>query len=96
MSNFLLSILSFYLYVILKYRKSYYALQQNSYNQNHHFTKWIFKNPRKTFITYELLFALIAVGVYYLTKKVILLTLCFYFLSFILELFKIKKEQHKK
>ena len=96
MSNFLLSLITFYLYVILKYRKSYYALQQNSYNQNNHYTKWIFKNPRKTFLTYELVFALIAILVYFLTKKVILLTLVFYFLSFILELFKIKKEQHKK
>ena len=96
MSNFILSTITFYLYAMLKYRKSYYALQQNSYNQNHHYIKWIFKNPRKTFITYELLFALISIGIYFLTKKVILLTLCFYFLSFVLELYKIKREQHKK
>ena len=96
MSNFLLSIISFFLYVILKYRKSFYALQQNSYNANHQYIKWVFKNPRKTFLTYELLFAAIAVGIYYLTKRVILLTLVFYLFSFILELFKIKKEQHKK
>ncbi len=96
MSNFLLSIISFFLYVILKYRKSFYALQQNSYNANHQYIKWVFKNPRKTFLTYELLFAAIAVGVYYLTKRVILLTLVFYLFSFILELLKIKKEQHKK
>ena len=96
MSNFLLSIISFFLYVILKYRKSFYALQQNSYNANHQYIKWVFKNPRKTFLTYELLFAAIAVGIYYLTKRVILLTLVFYLFSFILELLKIKKEQHKK
>ena len=96
MSNFLLSIITLFLYLLLKYRKSFYALQQNSYNQNYHYIKWVFKNPRKTFITYELLFAAIAIGIYFLTKKVILLTLIFYFLSFILELFKIKKEQHKK
>ena len=96
MSNFLLSIISFFLYVILKYRKSFYALQQNSYNANHHYIKWVFKNPRKTFITYELLFAALAIGIYYLTERVILLTLVFYLLSFVLELFKIKKEQHKK
>ncbi len=96
MTNFLLSIITYFLYLILKYRKSYYALQQNGYNENNHYLKWIFKNLNKTFITYELLFLILFIILYLIFGKVILLTLILYFISFIIELNKIKKEQHKK
>lgn len=96
MQEFIFSIITYFLYLVLKYRRSYYALQQNSYNENHHYIKWIFKNPRKTFISYELILVPIAFITYYLTKKVILITLVFYLLCFIFELLLIKKEQQKK
>lgn len=96
MSNYIVSLFTYIFYLLLKYRKSYYALQQNGYNANNHYIKWIFKNPKKTFLTYEILLVLISILMYYLTKKVILITLLLYGLSFVIELYKIKKEQHKK
>ena len=95
LSNFLLSTVTFYLYLLLKYRKFYYALQQNYYNNKSQF-KWCFKNINKTLLTYELIMVLAFGVVYYITGKTILLTLSLFFIAFVLELFKVKKEQHKK
>ena len=59
MTKFLISLVPFILYMILKYRKSIYMLQQNSYNVSNRYIKWIFKNLRKSFITYDIIIFII-------------------------------------
>ncbi len=96
MQIFLISLIFFYLYVILKYRKAYYMLQQNWYNMSNRYGSWIVKNAKKVFFTYELLFLpFVAIGTFF-CDKVILLNLLVFFVCFLLELKKVKKEQHKK
>lgn len=95
MNIFLLSMITFYLYVILKYRKSYYALQQNFYH-NKPYLKWSFKSISKTYLTYELVLLILFIILNYLFKEKVLLVLVLYFIAFLFELYKIKKEQHKK
>lgn len=96
MQNFLISLIFFYLYTILKYRKAYYMLQQNWYNMSNRYGSWIFKNIRKVFITYELILLPLLWIITFFCDKVILFNLLIFFFCFILELKKVKKEQHKK
>ena len=56
---FFLSLGSYLFYIILKYRKSIYMLQQNSYNTSNRYIKWVFKNYDKTLITEDFLFLII-------------------------------------
>ncbi|MCI8777827.1 MAG: UDP-N-acetylmuramoyl-tripeptide--D-alanyl-D-alanine ligase [Bacilli bacterium] len=96
MNNLLISLIPFILYMILKYRKAIYMLQQNSYNVSNRYIKWVFKNPFKTLITYDLsLFPLLLIILilkdYYIYVAFLLFSLCFY-----IELKLIKKEQQKK
>ena len=94
---FFLSLLSYLLYLLLKYRKSFYMLQQNSYNVSNRYTKWMLKNYNKTFVSEDLLgvfvyliYFCIPINFFYI------LIFCFYLFLFYLELKKIKKEQQKK
>lgn len=62
MIYFILSILPIFLYLILKTNKAIHMLQQNRYNDNQWYLKWIINNKKKVFlsldITYVLLFLL--------------------------------------
>lgn len=94
---FFLSLSSYLLYLILKYRKSLYMLQQNSYNTSNRYIKWVFKNYNKTLITEDFLF----IGVYWLYYLInfnffAILMFAFYLLLFYLELKKVRLEQGKK
>ena len=51
-----------FVYVSYKTKKSLHMLQQNLYNENNRYIKWVFKNKRETFINlnlYGILFALL-------------------------------------
>jgi len=62
MIYFLLSLIPILLYLMIKTNKSIHMLQQNRYNDNQWYLKWIAKNKKKVFlpldITYLLLFVL--------------------------------------
>lgn len=92
-----LSLLSYYLYVVIKYRRSLYMLQQNSYNTSNRYIKWIFKNYNQSIITEDFLF-LILIGLYFVVPLnfYYLLIILFYGILFFLELRKVKTDQNKK
>ena len=94
---FFLSLGSYLFYIILKYRKSIYMLQQNSYNTSNRYIKWVFKNYDKTLITEDFLF-LIIYFLYYVIEFnfFAILIFVFYLGLFYLELKKVKLEQNKK
>ena len=81
MTKFLISLVPFILYMILKYRKSIYMLQQNSYNVSNRYIKWIFKNLRKSFITYDIIIFIILLLTNYINNIIfilcLLILLCF-------------------
>ena len=79
---FVLSFIPFILYVVLKTKKSFQMLQQNWYNLDQRYLKWIFKNPWKVFIEIDMFFivfvvmlamdmisAMILFGVFYLVTS---------------------------
>ncbi len=43
-----------FIYIIYKTKKSLHMLQQNLYNENNRYIKWIFKNKRETFLNLNL------------------------------------------
>ncbi len=56
-----LFIFIYLIYVFYKSRNSLYMLQQNLYNENNRYLKWIIRNKKKTFITIEFLPLLFAI-----------------------------------
>ncbi len=92
-----LSLLSYYLYVVVKYRRSLYMLQQNSYNTSNRYIKWVFKNYNQSIITEDFLF-LVLFGLYFVVPLNLyyLLIILFYGFLFFLELKKVKTDQNKK
>ena len=97
MTKFLISLIPFILYMVLKYRKSIYMLQQNSYNVSNRYIKWIFKNLRKSFITYDIIIFIILLLASLLFNNLIIYIMGItYFTCFYVELKLIKREQQKK
>ena len=97
MVKFLISLITFILYVILKYRKSIYMLQQNSYNVSNRYIKWIFKNFKKSFVSYDvIIFALLLLTNALFKNYIVYIMGITYFICFYIELKLIKKEQQKK
>src|SRR5574344_651272 len=50
--SFLISII---IYLILKVKHSFHMLQQNRYNEGNHYIRWINKNAKKIFLSYDLI-----------------------------------------
>lgn len=96
MNNYLFSLIPYLLYLFLKYRKSIHMLQQNSYNTSDRYIKWIFKNNKQVFFTYELIVMVIYLITIYFTDKFFAINLLIYSVFFIIELKLAKKEQKKK
>ena len=63
MNWFLLSLLLFLFYGILKTKKVLQILQQNWYNDGNRYLKWISKNKRKVFINFDILFPIFLLGI---------------------------------
>lgn len=95
-NTFLISLFTFFIFLIFKYRKAYYMLQQNSYNTSDRYIKWVIRNTNKTIFTYEIFILLAFFIINYTTKDFIMANLLFYIPAIILELRLIKKEQQKK
>lgn len=96
MNNYLFSLIPYLFYLALKYRKSMYMLQQNSYNTSDRYIKWMFKNYKKVFLTYELLVMVMLLTTIYLTDKFFAINLLVYLVCFVIELKLAKIEQKKK
>lgn len=90
-----------YIYIIYKSKKSIHMLQQNLYNENNRYVKWVFKNKRETFLNlniYGILFTFILM--HSLTDKLDIFFLCMIILVYIVSLYfdiqKRKNDQNKK
>lgn len=51
----------YFLYVILRTKKSFHMLQQNFYDNSNRYIKWIFNNSKKSYLTIDWLFLIIIV-----------------------------------
>ena len=97
MFYFLITLIPYIMYLILKYRRSFYMLQQNSYNVSNRYGKWIFRNIKKVFLNYDLFFIILIILYPYINHNFYMFFMAiFYFGLFYLELKNIKKDQNKK
>ena len=90
---FLISLIFYLFYLTFKSRKSLLILQQNWYNDGNKYLKWVFNNPKKIFLTYDLLFIIF---LFFKGKLLILLFSLFYVIVYFLYKKDISKEQSKK
>lgn len=65
--EFLLSLITFLIFGILKTRKSFHMLQQNWYDKSFRYFKWIFRNLKKSIFTVDI-FAIVLIVICYLIK----------------------------
>lgn len=81
--SFLFSIVPIILYLIIKSKKAFQLLQQNRYNEGHHYIKWIIRNFQKIFITYDLILIPLYIISLYLKTNVSLYMYCVVYLIII-------------
>ena len=93
---FLISVIIYFIYVLLRSTDSMHMLQQNKYNRKKTYLKWIKKNKIKAFKNYSIFFIILSIFIFY--NNIILLMLCFNVLYLILTVNLIlerKKSQNK-
>ena len=95
MNWFLLSLLLFLFYGILKTKKVLQILQQNWYNDGNRYLKWISKNKRKVFINFDILFPIFLLGIVIPFKYSLILFIIFYMVAFFIFDKEKQKEQVK-
>ncbi len=90
-----------YVYVYNKSFKSLQMLQQNLYNENNRYVKWIFKNIKETFFNisiYSVLFAFLLLfnmrEAYYVYFSIVIVTI--FIVAMVLDVDKRKYDQNKK
>lgn len=94
---FYVSLLTYSLYVLIKYRNGLYMLQQNSYNVSNRYIKWIGKSIKKVFVSFDFLYVLVIPFYFILDINFFcLINMIFFLVLFYLEGSKIKKMQVKK
>ena len=96
MYSFLYSLVPILLFIGLKTKKSFHMLQQNWYNDGNRYIDWIFRNKKKVFIGFDILFPLFLLG--YFIKTSVLMGVFAFFYTFVLVMyfFHMKGEQTKK
>ncbi len=93
----ILSLLPVLFYVIIRTKKSLHMLQQNWYNKDNRYLKWVFQNFRKAFNEKEIIIFIIIISLYNLNQKPFFIIVSLLYLiigNFYFQ--KIKKEQSKK
>ena len=96
MNWFLVSLIIFFFYGILKTKKVLHILQQNWYNDGNRYLKWIKNNSKKVFVNFDILFIVFLLGLFIPYKYTLILFVLFYMIAFVILEKQLKKEQVKK
>lgn len=100
MNIYTISFLLILIFNVIKNKKSLHMLQQNLYNENNRYIKWIMKNFSNVFVTLDFASLLILILAYVLDNSLsnilIIIALIFYILEMIRLLNNRKNEQVKK
>ena len=75
---FILSLINVVIYLIVKTKSSLHMLQQNWYNLDQRYLKWIIKNPHKVFVNPDMLFILFIAGLFINTEITMIFFAVFY------------------
>jgi len=97
MKYFLLSIIPILFYLCLKTKKTLHILQQNRYNDNNWYLKWISDNPKKVFKNIDIIYLIIfPLGFVLDTKYLMIVSGILGIVFIIFNIKNNKKEQVKK
>lgn len=91
--KFIISLLPIIPYIFLKSKKSLHMLQQNWYNDGNRYLKWIKNNYKKVFLSFDLLFIILIIGLFLNTITTMTVFIIFYVLCALLYIKKQKKEK---
>ena len=95
MPYFLLSLISFFIYIILKTKKSLHMHQLNWYNLDFRYLKWILKNPYKVFVDLDAFFVIFFTFLFMNNQTASILFFVFYLVISYFYVRLSKKEQVK-
>jgi len=100
MNIYTISFLIILIFNIIKNKKSLHMLQQNLYNENNRYMKWIKKNLKSVFVTLDFISMVILVVAYLLNNKLstvlVIIAMIFYLLEMVRIINNRKLEQVKK
>ena len=94
---FILSLVVSLLYLLFKSKKAIHMMQQNYYNDDNRYIKWMSNNYKKMFLNLDILFLIFVI--FYLYRNTLLsiiIFICLYIFSFITYKNNLKNEQSKK
>ena len=95
--EFLVSLITVFVYCLLKTRKAFHMLQQNWYDKSFRFLKWNFRNLKKSLFEIDIIMIPVLIISYVLKVEYIFYVIAsFYFLLTIIYLRNLKHEQVKK
>ena len=69
MEEFLISLITFFIFGILKTKRSFHMLQQNWYDKSFRYLKWCFHNVKKSFLTIDIIILPLALICYFFEIK---------------------------
>lgn len=93
---FILSLFPVFIYLIFRSKRSLHMLQQNWYDDDYRYFKWLLKNPYRTFLELDMTFIVFTIALFVDYQVSMLLFGLFYFSVTCLYNENIKKEQSKK
>ena len=100
MNIYTISFLLILLFNLVKNKKSLHMLQQNLYNENNRYIKWLIKNAKGVFLTLDLLATIVIIIAYILNNNLynilLIIALAFYLLETIRIINNRKLETVKK
>ena len=91
--KFLISLIICYIYNYYKTRKSFQMLQQNWYNDGNRYLKWMFKNKKKVFLSFDLILFLILITLNFIKTDLRWLMVCVIVLYTVLTLILFRKNK---
>ena len=96
MNYFILSLIPALIYNLFKMKKSFHMLQQNWYNTDQRYFKWLLKNPYKVLLQPDMFFIMFIAGLFLDSKLLMIFYALFYIITTIIYKKELKKEQNKK
>ena len=75
---FLVSIITSFLYYIIKSNKTLHILQQNWYNEGNRYLNWIYNNLYKVFLEVDMFFFIFVIGLFLEPKYLMIFFVLFY------------------
>ena len=97
MTYFIITIVIYLLYLSFRLKKALHMLQQNRYDKDYYYTRWLIKNAKYIFISFDILSLLpVVLIMVWNSIYVMIINILVYIFLFIRILNLQKKEQNKK